>query len=68
MKIACLQFAPELGQVEKNIEKANSILSSTPHLQHRGDQPVWLVLPELAFSGTSPAFGGWMVIDRIDRV
>jgi len=51
MKIACLQFAPELGQVEKNIEKANSILSSTPHLQHRGDQPVWLVLPELAFSG-----------------
>lgn len=54
--------------VEKNIEKANSILSSTPQLQHRGDQPVWLVLPELAFSGAVPDAPCGVVIDRIDRV
>jgi protein N-terminal amidase len=65
MKIACLQFAPELGMVEKNIEKANSILSSTPQLQHRGDQPVWLVLPELSFSGAVPAAPCGVDVDGI---
>lgn len=48
MKIACLQFAPELGQVEKNIQRANELLQNA-NLPARLD---WLVLPELAFSGT----------------
>lgn len=47
MKIACLQFAPELGQVEKNIQRANELLQNA-NLPSRLD---WLVLPELAFSG-----------------
>ena len=47
MKIACLQFAPEVGQVQSNIMRADSILRETqlpPDLD-------WLVLPEMAFSG-----------------
>jgi protein N-terminal amidase len=47
MKIACLQFAPEIGKVQENIHRADIILRNT-------QIPVdldWLVLPELAFSG-----------------
>ncbi|KAF2738510.1 carbon-nitrogen hydrolase [Polyplosphaeria fusca] len=47
MKIACLQFAPEIGKVQENILKADDILRST-RLPAGLD---WLVLPELAFSG-----------------
>ncbi|OCK76139.1 carbon-nitrogen hydrolase [Lepidopterella palustris CBS 459.81] len=47
MKIACLQFAPEMGQVEHNMRRANEILSQT-NLPSNLD---WLVLPEMAFSG-----------------
>jgi protein N-terminal amidase len=47
MKIACLQFAPELYEVQRNIQKADSILSST---QIPKDID-WIVLPELAFAG-----------------
>ncbi len=46
MKIGCLQFAPLLGQVEKNIERANAILETASAA--RLD---WLILPELAFTG-----------------
>ncbi|KAF2651385.1 carbon-nitrogen hydrolase [Lophiostoma macrostomum CBS 122681] len=47
MKVACLQFAPELGKVDENIKRANAILSQTA-LPTELD---WLVLPELAFTG-----------------
>ncbi|KAF2474235.1 N-terminal asparagine amidohydrolase-like protein [Lindgomyces ingoldianus] len=47
MKIACLQFAPELGKVQENIKRAEDILLRT-HIPANLD---WLVLPELAFSG-----------------
>jgi protein N-terminal amidase len=47
MKVACLQFAPEVGQVTSNIQRAESILRNT---QIPNDLD-WLVLPELAFSG-----------------
>jgi protein N-terminal amidase len=47
MKVACLQFAPELGKVQDNIRKAETILKNT-HIPSDLD---WLVLPELAFSG-----------------
>lgn len=46
MRIACLQFAPQLAEVDHNIERADAILD-------RADpQDIdLLVLPELAFSG-----------------
>ncbi|KAF2719568.1 N-terminal asparagine amidohydrolase-like protein [Polychaeton citri CBS 116435] len=46
MRIATLQFAPSLGQVQDNIKRANDILDSSrpTHLD-------LLVLPELAFAG-----------------
>ncbi|ORY16110.1 N-terminal asparagine amidohydrolase-like protein [Clohesyomyces aquaticus] len=47
MKIACLQFAPEMGKVQENMQRAEAIIQQTnipPTL-------MWLVLPELAFSG-----------------
>jgi protein N-terminal amidase len=47
MKIACLQFAPELEKVEENIRRAEAILKQTP-LPADLD---WLILPEMAFSG-----------------
>lgn len=47
MKIACLQFAPEVGLVQENIQRADNILRNT-HIPADLD---WLVLPELAFSG-----------------
>jgi protein N-terminal amidase len=47
MKIACLQFAPEVGKVQENIRRADTILQNT---QIPSDLD-WLVLPELAFSG-----------------
>lgn len=48
MKVACLQFAPELGKVEENMRRADAILSQTV-LPAKLD---WLILPEMAFSGT----------------
>lgn len=46
MRIACLQFAPEIGKVKENIACVDSILedASTENLD-------LLVLPELAFTG-----------------
>lgn len=47
MKIALLQFAPEVGKVQENIRRADELLQKT-------SIPVdldWLVLPEMAFSG-----------------
>jgi len=50
MRVACLQFAPEVGKVQDNLARADSILSGTP-LPSDID---WLVLPELAFTGKHP--------------
>jgi protein N-terminal amidase len=47
MKVALLQFAPEVGRVQENIQRADDILQDTRI-------PVdldWLILPEMAFSG-----------------
>jgi predicted amidohydrolase len=52
MKIACLQFAPALGKPTENMESADRILRATADLRAPSDgRPLWLVLPELAFSG-----------------
>ena len=50
MKIACLQFAPELGKTQENIRRADFLLE---HLSP--GQCDLLVLPELAFSGLASA-------------
>lgn len=47
MKVACLQFAPEVGKLQENIARADSILLQA-QLPFDID---WLVLPELAFTG-----------------
>jgi protein N-terminal amidase len=47
MKVACLQFAPEVGRVQENIQRAERIIQDT----HIPSDLAWLVLPELAFSG-----------------
>lgn len=65
MRIATLQFAPKLGDVEGNIKRANDLLQSGKHISLDGhtrqfgvgiDQlrPDLLVLPELALTGMLP--------------
>jgi len=51
MKIACLQFAPAVADVDANIEVADAILEKADP-----DDLDLLVLPELAFTGASPPF------------
>ncbi|GAB0136590.1 hypothetical protein EsDP_00004887 [Epichloe bromicola] len=46
MRIACLQFAPQVGDVNNNLNRADSVLSKA-----NLDDLDLLVLPELAFSG-----------------
>ncbi|UNI18959.1 hypothetical protein JDV02_005188 [Purpureocillium takamizusanense] len=46
MRIACLQFAPQVGDVDNNLNRADSVLSKA-----NPDDLDLLVLPELAFSG-----------------
>ena len=47
MRIACLQFNPELGRLPENVAHANSLLEAA------SPQNIdLLVLPELAFTGT----------------
>jgi protein N-terminal amidase len=46
MRIACLQFAPLVGDVENNISRADAILEKA----NPKDLDL-LVLPEMAFSG-----------------
>ena len=47
MKIACLQFAPTVGDLEGNIARANAVLA-----EQLPDGLDLLVLPELALTGT----------------
>ena len=49
MRIACLQFAPQVGRVSDNIARADAILSEADPDDLDGLD--LLVLPELAFSG-----------------
>lgn len=46
MRIACLQYAPLVGEVENNISRAEAILEKA--ILKDLD---WLILPEMAFSG-----------------
>lgn len=51
MRIACLQFNPELGRLPENITLANTLLeaASPQNLD-------LLVLPELAFTGNASSY------------
>lgn len=52
MKIACLQFAPQVGDIDNNLNRADSVLAkANPEDLEALDL---LVLPELAFTGTRP--------------
>ena len=48
MRIGCLQFAPRLGEVDNNLNRADAVLNRADP-----DSLDLLVLPELAFSGMS---------------
>ncbi|KAL2266303.1 hypothetical protein VTJ83DRAFT_5655 [Remersonia thermophila] len=49
MRIACLQFDPQVGDIDSNLDKADAILSAV-HPDHLNALDL-LVLPELAFTG-----------------
>jgi predicted amidohydrolase len=49
MKIACLQFAPQVGDVDNNLNRADAVLNKAS-VEDLADLDL-LVLPELAFSG-----------------
>lgn len=46
MKVACLQFDPKLGEIARNIEKAESLLADASL-----ENVDLLVLPEMALTG-----------------
>ena len=52
MRIGCLQFAPQVGDTENNLNRADAVLSKA-----NPEELDLLVLPELAFSGTLSASG-----------
>lgn len=49
MRIACLQFAPQVGDVDNNLNRADAVLSKA-----NPEDIDLLVLPELAFTGKNP--------------
>lgn len=51
MRIGCLQFDPRLGEVDNNLNRADDILDGVN--PEDLDSLDLLVLPELAFTGTS---------------
>lgn len=46
MRIGCLQFAPQVGDIENNLNRADAVLSKADM-----EDLDLLVLPELAFTG-----------------
>lgn len=50
MRIACLQFDPQLGEVDNNLNRADAVLDKVDAADLDGLD--LLVLPELAFTGT----------------
>ncbi|EFW99955.1 carbon-nitrogen family protein [Grosmannia clavigera kw1407] len=47
MRIGCLQFAPQVGDIDNNLNRADAVLNKSPDLEDLD----LLVLPELAFTG-----------------
>lgn len=52
LRIACVQFNPRVGEVDKNISRVKSLLGSAFALQSQKDKEIDLIiLPELALTG-----------------
>lgn len=51
MRIACLQFAPQVGDIDNNLNRADSVLAKA-NPDDLEDLDL-LVLPELAFTGAT---------------
>jgi predicted amidohydrolase len=51
MKIGCLQFSPQVGDVDNNLNRADLVLSRAGSMELENLD--LLVLPEMAFSGKS---------------
>jgi predicted amidohydrolase len=49
MRIGCLQFAPQVGDIENNLNRADAVLSRVDPMDIENLD--LLVLPEMAFSG-----------------
>lgn len=49
MKIACLQFSPQVGDVDHNMTRADMVLAKAGEVEKMGLD--LLVLPEMAFTG-----------------
>lgn len=49
MRIGCLQFAPKVGDVDNNLNRADAVLAKADPMAL--DNLDLLVLPEMAFSG-----------------
>ena len=62
MRIGCLQFAPQVGDVENNLNRADDILNRLDDADIEALD--LLVLPELAFSGMLTA--AYLPSDRAD--
>lgn len=56
MRIGCLQFAPQVGDVDTNLNRADAVLSRVDPAEMESLD--LLVLPEMAFSGTLALFCG----------
>ncbi len=54
MRIACLQFAPQVGRVSENMARADALLSKAD--PEDLDSLDLLVLPEMAFSGAHASY------------
>lgn len=50
MRIGCLQFAPQVGDIDNNLNRADAVLSKA-----NPEDLDLLVLPELAFTGKFPS-------------
>lgn len=49
MRIACVQFAPQVGMIQDNMNRVDSLLSRYSSDMEKLD---YLVLPAMAFAGT----------------
>jgi predicted amidohydrolase len=49
MRIACVQFAPVVGDVENNLNRADAVLSKADSMELENLDLI--VLPEMAFTG-----------------
>lgn len=52
MRIACLQFDPQVGDIDNNLSRADAVLGRVDPGELDGLD--LLVLPELAFTGQCP--------------